>query len=66
MVKFTLLGLGFILIFKGLVYFLFVNKLQVIFEILNSNSERLRFFSNLLIVSGSCLIYFTIKIYNIK
>ena len=66
MVKFTLLGLGFILIFKGLVYFLFVNKLQVIFEILNTNSERLRFFSNLLIVSSSCLIYFTIKIYNIK
>jgi uncharacterized protein YjeT (DUF2065 family) len=66
MLKFILLGLGFVLLFEGLVYFVFSNKLKKMFEIIKSyESEKIRYISSFLIISGLCLIYFTLKFYNV-
>jgi len=66
MLKYILLGLGFILLFEGLFYFLFAQKMKIIFEILNSFSpKKIQSFSITLIFLGFCLIYFTFKIYEL-
>ena len=64
MLKFILFGIGFVFLFEGIVYFLFSKKLGDMFNIINSfESEKIRFFSSILIIFGLCLIYFTFKIY---
>ena len=64
MLKLFLFGLGFVLLFEGLFYFFFANKMKNIFEIIKSyDCEKIRFFSSILIVFGLCLIYFTLKFY---
>ena len=65
-IKLILLGFGFVLLFEGLVYFLFANKMKIMFELIQSyQPEKIRTFSSVLIILGLCLIYFTFKIYNI-
>ena len=60
MLKFILFGIGFVLLFEGLVYFFFANKIKDFFNIINTfNTEKIKSFSTLLIVLGVCLIYFT-------
>ena len=64
MLKYILFGLGFVLIFEGLVYFLFAGNLQKMLEVINSTeTEKVRFFSGVLMVIGLCLIYFTFRFY---
>ena len=66
MLKLFLFGIGFILIFEGLTYFIFSNKIQnILKEIKKIKPENIRFFSSILIILGLCLIYFTFKIYGI-
>ena len=66
MFKLLLFGLGFVLVFEGLVYFLLANKIKQMFEIFTTfKSEKIRFFSSILIIIGLCLIYFTLKNYEI-
>jgi len=66
MFKFILLGISFVLIFEGLVYFLFASKIRNMFEVISSYTpEKIRFFSSILIILGLCLIYFTLKSYKI-
>jgi len=66
MLKYFFFGIGFVLIFEGLIYFFLANKMQAILEIFkNSNSDNIRFFSSILILLGLCLVYFTFKIYEI-
>ena len=65
-IKLILLGFGFVLLFEGLVYFLFANKMKIMFELIQSyQPEKIRTFSSVLIILGLCLIYFTFKFYNI-
>ncbi len=64
MLKFILFGIGFVLLFEGLVYFFFASKIKNIFQIINSyNTEKIKLFSTLLVFLGLCLIYFTLKYY---
>ena len=66
MLKFILFGIGFVLLFEGIFYFLFAKKLGYMFNIINSfESEKIRSFSSILIIFGLCLIYFTFKIYEL-
>jgi uncharacterized protein YjeT (DUF2065 family) len=66
MLKFILFGLGFVLVFEGLVYFLFSNQTKIIFKIMESfKPEKIRSFSSILIILGLCLIYFSLKMYKI-
>lgn len=66
MLKYLLFGIGFVLFFEGLVYFLFADKLKNFYETLISlDKEKIRLFSSILIILGLCLIYFTLKFYKI-
>ena len=64
MLKLLIFGIGFVLVFEGLVYFLFSKNIKNMYEIISKmKSEKIRSFSSILIIIGLCLIYFTFKIY---
>jgi len=64
MLKFLLFGIGFVMLFEGLVYFLFAKKVKYMFLILNSfEAQKIKSFSTFLILLGICFIYFTLKFY---
>jgi len=66
MLKYLLFGIGFIMIFEGIVYFLFSKNIGNFYKILNSlEPEKIRFFSSILIIVGLCLIYYTLKTYKL-
>jgi len=67
MLKFILFGIGFILLFEGLLYFFFAHRIKNLFQIINAyNTEKIKSFSTILIVLGACLIYFTLRYYEFK
>ena len=64
MIELFLFGIGFVLLFEGLVYFFFAKKIKEMFEMIkNIKAEKIRNFSSILIILGLCLIYFTLKFY---
>ncbi len=64
MLELLLFGIGFVLLFEGLVYFFFAKKIKIIFEMIKDiKAEKIRNFSSILIILGLCLIYFTLKFY---
>ena len=64
MLELFLFGIGFVLLFEGLVYFFFAKKIKVMFEMIkDKKAEKIRNFSTILIILGLCLIYFTLKFY---
>ena len=67
MLKFILFGIGFVLLFEGLVYFFFANKIKYFFQIISVyNTEKIKLFSTFMVLLGACLIYFTFKYYEFK
>ena len=66
MLELFLFGIGFVLLFEGLVYFFFAKKIKEMFEMIKDiKAEKIRNFSSILIILGLCLIYFTLKFYKI-
>ena len=66
MLELFLFGIGFVLLFEGLVYFFFAKKIKEMFEMIKDiKAEKIRNFSTILIILGLCLIYFTLKFYKI-
>ena len=64
MLELFLFGIGFVLLFEGIVYFFFAKKIKTMFEIIKDiKAEKIRNFSTILIILGLCLIYFTLKFY---
>ena len=64
MLELFLYGIGFVLLFEGLVYFFFAKKIKEMFEMIKDiKAEKIRNFSTILIILGLCLIYFTLKFY---
>ncbi len=64
MLELFLFGIGFVLLFEGLVYFFFAKKIKEMFEMIKDiKAEKIRNFSSILIILGLCLIYFTLKFY---
>ena len=67
MIKLIIFGIGFVFVFEGLIYFLFAKNMKKIFLIIsNIETEKIRTFSSILLIVGLCLIYFTIKFYNLS
>ncbi len=64
MLELFLFGIGFVLLFEGLVYFFFAKKIKGMLEMVKDiKAEKIRNFSSILIILGLCLIYFTLKFY---
>jgi len=66
MLKFILLGIGFVFLFEGLVYFFFSKNIKTIYEkIAFLEPDKIRTFSSVLILLGLGIIYFTFKYFKL-
>ena len=64
MLELFLFGIGFVLLFEGLIYFFFAKKIKVMFEMIKDiKAEKIRNISTILNIFGLCLIYLTLKFY---
>ena len=67
MLKFILLGIGFIFLFEGLVYFFFTNQIKAMMKQIDViDKEKIKSLAVLISVIGASLIYFTIKYYRLS
>ena len=64
MLKLILFGIGFVLVFESIIYFSLAKNIHNMFKILsNTEPDKIRSFSSIIIIIGLCLIYFTLKSY---
>ena len=66
MLKLIFFGIGFTLVFEGLVFFFFSKKVTKFYKMIQSfDTKYIRHISMLFIISGLCVIYFDLKFYGI-
>ena len=64
MLKYALLGIGFMLLIEGLLYFFFSQQMKEMMKVIeNMELERIKTIAIIVSIIGLCLIYFTIKYY---
>ncbi|MBU93622.1 MAG: hypothetical protein CL723_03410 [Chloroflexi bacterium] len=64
MLKYALLGIGFMLLIEGLLYFFFSQQMKEMMKAIESMElERIKTIAIIVSIVGLCLIYFTIKFY---
>ncbi len=64
MLKLLLLGIGLLLFFEGLLYFFLASNLKLLFEQLSKvDPQKIKTISLLMLILGTCLIYFTFRFY---
>ena len=64
MLKLLLLGIGLLLFFEGILYFFIAGNLSTILDQLNKvDPQNIKTISLIMIIIGSCLIYFTFSFY---
>jgi len=64
MLKYALLGIGFMLLIEGLLYFFFSQQMKEMMKVIeNMELERIKTIAIIVSIIGLCLIYFTIKFY---
>tara|TARA_B100000700_G_scaffold114466_1_gene128703 strand:+ start:266 stop:472 length:207 start_codon:yes stop_codon:yes gene_type:complete len=64
MLKLFLLGIGLFLLFEGLMYyFLSGNLKKLLAQMENIDPQKIKTISLLMILVGTCLIYFTFRTY---
>ena len=64
MLKYVLIGMGFMLLFEGLLYFFFPQKMKDMMKTIeNMEVEKIKLIATIASIIGACLIYFTIKSY---
>ena len=65
MLKYLLLGIGFMFLIEGLLYFIFTQQMKDMMKLIeNLESEKIKSIATIISIIGACLIYFTIKNYN--
>ena len=64
MLKYFLIGIGFMLLIEGLLYFLFPQQMKEMMKTIeNMEIEKIKTIATVACIIGACLIYFTIKFY---
>ena len=64
MLKLLLLGIGLLLFFEGLLYFFLAGNLKMLLEQLGKvDPQKIKTISLIMIIIGTCLIYFTFNNY---
>ena len=67
MLKYFLLGIGFMLIIEGLLYFIFTSQMKAMMKVIEDlEVEKIKIIATILSIFGACLIYFTFKFYDIS
>ena len=64
MLEYILIGIGFILLIEGLLYFFFTKQMKDMMKTIeNIEVEKIKTIATFACIIGGCLIYFTIKFY---
>tara|TARA_B100001964_G_C13971493_1_gene482109 strand:+ start:152 stop:355 length:204 start_codon:yes stop_codon:yes gene_type:complete len=64
MLKYIFIGIGFMLLIEGLMYFFFTKQMKNMMKsIENLNSDKIKICATISCIIGVCLIYFTFKKY---
>ena len=64
MLKLLLLGIGLLLFFEGLLYYLLAGNLKKLLDQLGKvDPQKIKTISLLMLIIGACLIYFTFRFY---
>ena len=64
MLKYILIGIGFMLLIEGLMYFFFPQQMKDMMKTIeNMEVEKIKTIATIACILGGCLIYFTIKFY---
>ena len=67
MLKYILIGLGFLLFIEGILYFFFTQHMKNMMKIIEDlEVEKIKTIAGIISIIGASLIYFTIKSYNIN
>ena len=64
MFKLFLLGVGLLLLFEGILYFLLAGNLKILLDQLRKvDPQKIKTISLIMTIIGACLIYFTFRFY---
>jgi uncharacterized protein YjeT (DUF2065 family) len=64
MLKYVLIGIGFMLLIEGLLYFIFPLQMKEMMKTIeNMEIEKIKTIATIACIIGACLIYFTIRFY---
>ena len=67
MLKYILIGIGFVLLIEGLLYFFFTQQMKNMMKIIEDlEVEKIKTIAGIISIIGASLIYFTIRSYNIN
>ena len=67
MLKYILLGIGFLLFIEGILYFFFTQKMKDMMKVIEDlEVEKIKTIAGIVSIIGASLIYFTIRSYNIN
>ena len=67
MLKYILIGIGFVLFIEGVLYFFFTQQMKDMMKIIeNLEVEKIKTIAGIISIIGASLIYFTIRSYNIN
>ena len=66
MLKYILIGIGFVLLIEGLLYFFFTQQMKDMMKVIEAlEVGKIKTISTIICVIGASLIYFTIRSYSI-
>ena len=67
MLKYVLIGIGFLLFIEGILYFFFTQKLKDMMKLIEDiEVEKIKTIASIICIIGASLIYFTIRSYDIS
>ena len=67
MLKYILIGIGFVFLIEGILYFFFTQQMKNMMKIIEDlEVEKIKTIAGIISVIGASLIYFTIRSYNIN
>ena len=67
MLKYVLIGIGFLLFIEGILYFFFTQQMKNMMKIIEDlEVEKIKTIAGIISIIGASLIYFTIRSYNIN
>ena len=67
MLEYILIGIGFMLLIEGLLYFFFTKQMKDMMKIIeNLEVEKIKTIASIISIIGASLIYFTIRGYDIS
>ena len=67
MLKYILIGIGFMLLIEGILYFFFTQQMKGMMKVVEDlEVEKIKTISSIISIIGASLIYFTIRSYDMN